>query len=98
MSDQDPSVFITPKEMARALGVSLTTIYGYLAAGVIPCDHVGVKPLVHRADFEVWLKGGKAACHWLAQPPVATAEPTELKVRVNGVEVAVLGERKRGVA
>lgn len=81
------SPFITPKEMAERLGVSVSTVYAYLRAGVVPADHVGDKPLVHRVDFETWLKGGRAACGWLHN---RQAEPTKvaIELRVNGKEVA----------
>ncbi len=94
MAEDPKNIFITPPEMAEALGVSLSTVYGYLKAGVIPSDAVGGKRLVHRKDFATWLAGGKSACHWLgAHQAEAPKEPVRLRLQVNGMDV-VIGEEQ----
>ena len=110
-------LFITPQEMAdeisRVFGrpVSVATVYNYLRAGIIPADHSGQHPVMHRKDWETWLAGGKSACHWLAQPRPSEQttrggwqterRPQQLRISVNGVDVAVLeetAEKKGGLS
>jgi excisionase family DNA binding protein len=54
---------LTAREVAKRLGLSLSSTYVALAAGKsIPCLTVGKRRLIPRAAFEKWLESvGKTA-------------------------------------
>jgi excisionase family DNA binding protein len=50
---------IEPAEIAERMGVSMATVYAWIAADYIPHAHVGEqRVVVHRAQFERWFANG----------------------------------------
>lgn len=53
----DESLFITPAQCARLLGVCRASIYNYLAANSIPCYQFKAKTLIRRASLDALFDG-----------------------------------------
>jgi len=47
--------FITPKTIARQLGLSLATVYRMLESGEIPCIRLGHSYRIAQNAYEEWL-------------------------------------------
>jgi excisionase family DNA binding protein len=76
------SPFIRTQDVARRLGVSLGQAYGLLHAGIVPSQRNGKRFLVHRTEFEEWLREGRPKPTAIAQPAQAPQATLPAGVRV----------------
>jgi len=53
------SPFVTSREIAADLGVSVSVVYSLLSAQVIPSVRIGRNFYVHKAEFQRWLSEGR---------------------------------------
>jgi excisionase family DNA binding protein len=63
-SEQGDRLALGLREVAEALGVSVTHIWRLANAGVIPTVTIGKRRLVPREEFEAFLRGERS---WEAQ-------------------------------
>jgi excisionase family DNA binding protein len=52
----DPGPFLTPRDVALAMGVTVQRVYQWIQAGQIPATDVAGRLRVPRAAWEAWLR------------------------------------------
>lgn len=83
--EQNDSPFIKPQEVATRLGVSVTTVYAWCAAGILPHQRKSGQGnrggiVIHRAEFERWLREGRPSP--AAQPQQPQPDPNRQTVAI----------------
>ena len=76
------------QEVASRLGISVSKAYDWVAAGIIPCQRAGRRIIIHRAEFERWIREGRPP---KPEPQPQSPTPPGVIVREleDGVEVTI---------
>lgn len=65
MNENINEPWVSTKEIAEHLGVTITTVRKQIIAGTIPCSRVGKLWKFKKSEVDAWIKSGGAEEHRL---------------------------------